>query len=325
MIKISYIIPMYNAEKFISKCISSIKEQDVPNDEYEIIVINDGSTDNSLKKAEECLADIKYSQLLTQENQGQASARNKGFAIAKGKYIMFVDADDWLNLKSIDKLIRQAETNNTDIAISSMKSYRADGTFTIGNDYPKQQIVVDGNTAIMDGIIFGSVCARLFRRDFLRKNKLLFQEGIKHEDVLFSVKSLLSSERVLSCNVCTYSYRWNEGSTDRSFDCENFRKSLHSDLTIANELIGLSKLNELKEPLTIYLQKRGNSMIISNIIQIIKKGKSSHELLREYITRCKQLGLYPISHQTLSWKTHVLLPIINSQMFINLIGKLVSR
>lgn len=316
MIKISYIIPMYNAEKFIAKCISSIKEQDVPSDEYEIIVINDGSTDDSRKKAEECLADIKYSQLLTQDNQGQASARNKGVAIAKGKYIMFVDADDWLNLKSIDKLIRQAETNNTDIAISSMKSYRADGTFSIGNDYPKHDIVVDGSTAIMDGIIFGSVCARLFRRDFLSKNKLLFQEGIKHEDVLFSVKSLLSAERISSCNVCTYSYRWNEGSTDRSFDYENFQKAILSDLYIANEIIGIAKRGDIDACLRNYLRKRGNSIIVGNIINLVRSPYKRKGIVDTYLKKGKEYGCYPIKERTLSWKTTALIPLINQEWLL---------
>ena len=325
MIKISYIIPMYNAEEFIAKCISSIKEQDMPRDEYEIIVINDGSTDDSLKKAEECLADIMNSQLLTQENQGQASARNKGIAIAKGKYIMFVDADDWLLPDTIGKLLECAEECQTEITMSSCRVVNHEGKYSIDNDYPYFDIITDGESALMNGLVLGSVWCRLFLKAFIVANNLTFQTGIKHEDVLFSINCAIKANRIISKDFCTYVYCWNEGSTDRSFDCENFRKSLFSDLTIANELIGLSKINELKVPLTIYLQKRGNSMIISSILQILKQGKNSHELLREYITRCKQLGLYPISHQTLSWKTHVLLPIINSHLFMNLIDKLVCR
>ena len=312
---------MYNAEKFISKCISSIREQNIPSDQYEIIVINDGSTDNSIKIAEDCLKDIEHHTLLTQENQGQASARNKGIALANGKYLMFVDADDWLNSNTIGKLIKQAETSKTDIIISSMKSYRPDGTFSIGNDFTKHDILVDGCTAIMNGIIFGSVCARLFRRDFIYKNKLSFQTGVKHEDVLFTINSLLCAERIFSCGVCTYSYRWNEGSTDRSFDCENFKKAIFSDLYIANEIIEISKREKLNECLRNNLHRRGNSIIVGNMISLARSSYKRKDIVETYIKRSKEYGCYPIKGRTLSWKTTALIPIINTPFFMWLIDK----
>lgn len=316
MIKISYIIPMYNAEKFIAKCISSIKEQDVPSDEYEIIVINDGSKDGSLKKAEECLADIKYSQLLTQENQGQASARNKGIAIAKGKYIMFVDADDWLLHDTIGKLLECAEEYQTEITMSSCRVVNHEGKYSIDNDYPHFDIITDGESALMNGLVLGSVWCRLFLKAFIIANNLSFQTGIKHEDVLFSINCAIKANRIISKVFCTYVYCWNEGSTDRSFDYENFQKAILSDLYIANEIIGIAERGNIKFSLRNNLRKRANSIIVGNIINLAKSPYKRDGIVDTYLKKGKEYGCYPIKGRTLSWKTTALIPLINQEWLL---------
>lgn len=94
--KLSIIVPVYNAEEYIEGCVNSLLKQDLSEQEYEIILINDGSTDNSPKLAQKLKEQNNNIVLLSQENKGQSVARNKGMDIAKGKYIMFVDADDKL-------------------------------------------------------------------------------------------------------------------------------------------------------------------------------------------------------------------------------------
>ena len=173
----------------------------------------------------------------------------------------------------------------------------------------------------MNGIIFGSVCARLFRRDFICKNKLSFQTGIKHEDVLFTINSLLCAERIFSCGVCTYSYRWNEGSTDRSFDYENFKKAIFSDLYIANEIIKISKREKLNECLRNNLHMRGNSIIVGNMISLARSSYKRKDIIETYIKRSKEYGCYPIKGRTLSWKTTALIPIINQEWLLRMLLK----
>ena len=319
--ELTIIIPVYNVEKHLSRCLDSIFVGNNIDGDFEVIAVDDGSTDNSYGILQEYAFRYKQLKIYHQENQGQASARNKGIALANGKYLMFVDADDWLNSNTIDKLIKQAETSKTDIIISSMKSYSPDGTFSIGNDFTKHDILVDGCTAIMNGIIFGSVCARLFRRDFICKNKLSFQTGIKHEDVFFSLLCTIRAKRIISVDLCTYVYCWNEGSTDRSFDCENFKKAIFSDLYIANEIIEISKREKLNECLRNNLHRRGNSIIVGNMIRLARSSYKRKDIIETYIKRSKEYGCYPIKGRTLSWKTTALIPIINQEWLLRIVLK----
>ena len=313
---------MYNAEKFISKCISSITEQNIPSDQYEIIVINDGSTDNSIKIAEDCLKDIEHHTLLTQENQGQASARNKGIALANGKYLMFVDADDWLLPNTIKKLLVCAEKNKTEITFSACRIMGRNGEYHFSNDFPHYEIITEGVYALLnDLIIIGSVWGQLYEKQFIKSNNICFASGIKHEDVLFSILCIIRAKRIISVDLCTYVYCWNEGSTDRSFDCENFKKAIFSDLYIANEIIEISKREKLNEYLRNNLHRRGNSIIVGNMISLARSSYKRKDIVETYIKRSKEYGCYPIKGRTLSWKTTALIPIINQEWLLRIVLK----
>ena len=101
---ISLIIPVYNKEKYLTKCLTSIEQQDIDKKELEVILVNDGSTDGSRKLCEEFAANKPYISLINKENGGVSSARNVGIAAARGKYIAFLDADDSLTQGSLKAL-----------------------------------------------------------------------------------------------------------------------------------------------------------------------------------------------------------------------------
>lgn len=99
MVKLSIIIPVYNVELYIEKCLQSCLSQDIPYDEYEIIVVNDGSPDGSLAIAESIAKTTTNMTIISQKNGGLSAARNTGMSVAKGEYIWFVDSDDWIETK----------------------------------------------------------------------------------------------------------------------------------------------------------------------------------------------------------------------------------
>ena len=101
---LSIIIPVFNTEKYLQKCLSSVLAQDISADEYEIIVVNDGSTDNSQKIIDEFKQSNNNIRTLIQTNSGQSVARNKALDIAKGDYIWFVDSDDYISENCLNKL-----------------------------------------------------------------------------------------------------------------------------------------------------------------------------------------------------------------------------
>lgn len=118
--KLSIVIPMFNAENYISRCLNSALDQNLPNNEYEIIIINDGSTENSLKICQEFAIKHSNIKIISTENLGQSSARNAGIQISKGEYIYFIDSDDYISTNSLDILIEESLKFNLDILCFKM-------------------------------------------------------------------------------------------------------------------------------------------------------------------------------------------------------------
>ena len=125
MEKVSIIVPVYNVEKYLECCLESLINQTLK--DIEIICVNDGSTDNSGKILENYAAKDNRIKVIHQVNGGQAAARNNGLNAVNGKYINFIDSDDWVDLDFIEKLYDAAERNSADIAVASIirkkKSY----------------------------------------------------------------------------------------------------------------------------------------------------------------------------------------------------------
>ena len=99
--KLSIVIPVYNVEKYVNRCLLSVLNQKVSSNEYEIVIVNDGSTDSSLSIVEEMIESYNNVILVSQENAGLSAARNRGLLLAKGDYIWFVDSDDWIDDDSL--------------------------------------------------------------------------------------------------------------------------------------------------------------------------------------------------------------------------------
>ena len=110
--KLSLIIPMYNVELYIEKCLNSCINQDLSADEYEIIIVNDGSKDNSLSIAESIAQKHNNVRIITQTNGGLSSARNTGLINSRGEYIWFIDSDDWIEPNVLKELYTTASNNN---------------------------------------------------------------------------------------------------------------------------------------------------------------------------------------------------------------------
>lgn len=112
MVYLSIIVPMYNAEKYIDKCLTSILEQDLPKDEYEIILLNDGSTDNTMTIAERYAREHTEIRLFQHSNMGISATRNRGIKLAVGEYIYFMDSDDYLIPESLNGIYNSLFIND---------------------------------------------------------------------------------------------------------------------------------------------------------------------------------------------------------------------
>ncbi len=202
--KLSIIIPAYNVEQYIVKCLESCSNQDVDKNDYEVIVINDGSTDNSLVFAEKVSESYPNIKIFSQQNMGLSAARNKGIEEATGDYIWFVDSDDWIEENCLCDIWNYFDKNLDLLQIQYRLTY-------------DNQSSVDGNKCIIDGIKDGQTLTlsggietpapfTIYKRSFLLENNLKFKSGIYHEDCEFKPRALLLANRVSSTPVICYNY-----------------------------------------------------------------------------------------------------------------------
>jgi len=192
----SVIVPIYNAAPFLAQCLSSIKMQTYQ--DLQVILVDDGSTDESAEIAKSFVdADIRF-MLYQQTNQGQGVARNRGLEIAIGKYIVFVDADDYIDVDFIEKHI--AEIGSADYVQSGYKRVSTNGEI-LEKKQPAHRYQ------------FTSPCMRLYRMDWIRDHSFSFPEGMIYEDVVWSLCLWDSNPKVVTLNYVGYNYTYNPLST----------------------------------------------------------------------------------------------------------------
>ena len=238
--QLSIIIPAYNAEHYLGECLDSCLNQDLPVEDYEIIVVNDGSADATLEVAEKWAGLHNNIKVLSQENQGPSIARNKAIDLAQGEFIMFIDSDDYIVEHSLSTLLARCINEDLDML-----------RFCAANVIEGKAIrrIEYGTTEVMPGkeLLKTSfqVCApfSIYRKSFLDKAGLRFHPGILHEDNEFTPRAYYKASRVGSCNDIIYLVRQTPGSITRS---ANPKKS-YDHLTVVKQLDRFASENADKE------------------------------------------------------------------------------
>ena len=230
--KISVIIPVYNAEKFLHKCLESVLNQTFK--DYEIILVNDGSKDSSGTICDEYAAKYDFIRAFHKENGGASSARNYGMKLAQGEYINFVDADDWMELDMYEKLV-DAAGEGTDLVMCNCKRPDGNGGYNEFNYnlpsgyYDRARILeyVYPCMIMQEHMDFNPLIApwgKLYRRSLLVENDIYFDEELRFcEDELFSA---IVSEKMQSFyylnNEHLYIYYYNPHSSVTSFNSKKW-------------------------------------------------------------------------------------------------------
>ncbi len=204
MPKISVIIPVYNAGNFLRKCLDSVIAQSF--DAVEVICINDGSVDDSGEILAEYADRDPRIKIITKKNAGASAARNDGLAAARGEYIHFLDADDFIDPNYYDRMYAAATRNDSDMAASGFVS---DSKYTTGIKYKKNLIVTglrakfQKTNALVDSYIW----RYLFRREFITRNKFKFRTDlISQEDTIFLLDALKQANSVAIVSGTNYHY-----------------------------------------------------------------------------------------------------------------------
>ena len=238
--KISVIVPVYNVEKYLEKCIDSIINQEYKN--IEIILVNDGSTDKSIDICKKYKNIDDRIVLIDKKNAGVSSSRNLGISLAKGDFIAFIDPDDWIEKDMLFNMYKKCNQGNFDMCICNyvieyenfykkidMKVPFSKKIFNDKSDIMKYIIasLISSETLNQDeGFMMGSICRILVKSSIIKENNILFDENITYsEDLLFLLKILLNTERLCIDDKTYYHYFQRENSAVNSY-----RKTYYDDV-----------------------------------------------------------------------------------------------
>lgn len=219
--RLSIITTMYNSAKYLPKCVGSLLEQDIPADDYEIILVNDGSPDNSLEVAREYARAHKNIKVLSHPNKGLAGARNTGLLAATGEYLCFVDPDDYVRPNIYGKLLGIMDEKLLDMLRFNYNM--VDEEYKVV-EKPKGT-VLDYSSRVMDGESFmaerlGYACfvwSYIYRLSFLRNTGVLYKEGAFFDDTNWLPRVCCEASRVDSLDEVCYYYLQRPGSLLNAF------------------------------------------------------------------------------------------------------------
>ena len=316
MVKLSFIVPVYNVEQYLRKCLGSLMAQDYNN--YEIILVDDGSTDNSAAICDEYASasftsfhqSIIPIMVIHQKNGGLSVARNTGIAAAKGEYICFVDSDDYWEPNVLSGLMAQIERDKLDVL--RFKYQHVNENYEVFNLYKRDfQLDNDYSEIPTDGVSFlnsrmNTQCYAvmfILRRDMIigapsslhsftpSSVNTLFTPGIYFEDTDWTPRMLSKANRVASTDTIVYNYLVREGSISRAIDCSKRQKVLDDKIRLIATL----------QQQAVVLKKSGryngwySDMIADTVVSVI--GILSglfYEDREKYLESLHQLNIYPI-------------------------------
>ena len=284
---LSIIVPVYNVEKYIRTCIESIYKQGLDEKSFEVIIVNDGSTDHSMEMITDIIAAHQNIAVINQENQGLSDARNNGIKVAKGEYILMPDSDDILIENSLKPLLEKAMETKVDLVVAdflTMNDEEIDSFYNKEFKQPEPQFKKVVGEQIYLELLNPHQCfvwRTLYRREFLVTENLTSYPGIRFQDIPFTHECYVKASNCIRTNILLNIYRKWPGSATNAYKFENSR---HFITAIAltwqlRQIEGLSSNLLYKIEENVYISFR--SMIYDTLHGI--KDKKDRYVLMNYI------------------------------------------
>ena len=291
-LRLSIIVPVYRVEAYLRKCVDSLLAQDLSIEDYEIILVDDGSPDGCPAICDGYAKQQRNIKVIHQANRGLSTARNTGIEAAEGEYIQFVDSDDYVEPNVLKTLIEQVDSYNLDVL--RFNYHNVNERYEVFEPYKVNKLYVDysdtvcnGETFLTERLGFGCyACQFILRASLL--NNCRFKEGIFFEDTEWTPRMLLKAGRVASSSLIVYNYLMRSGSITQSSDVIKKRKVLE-------DRFGL--IDSLKTQMVDIADKRWfEGMIATTALTAL--GDISIYFWKErdiYIRRLKCTGIFPLS------------------------------
>ncbi len=300
-LKLSIIIPMYNAEKYIEECLDSILNSNLSKDLFELVIVNDGSKDKSPEIAQDYASKYSNVTYLTQENQGQSTARNYGIKTCIGEYVWCVDADDKLISEQLPKIIDALnEYENLDILAVQLQNVTEEGQYLdVECSQPtlEHNKVLSGVEAILSGYNPSSICALITKKQLFIDNNIFFVKGITHQDVELTYRLMPCAMKVVFSDIIPYLYIYHPNSTSKSMVPEKKIKYIKDDIYIINSFRRLAlSFKDINPQLYSVIFNRSQNVLFGLVYSLYKNKKEWRKLgiNSVIIDELKKKQLYPM-------------------------------
>lgn len=292
MPEISVIIPIYNAEKYIRQCIESVLSQTYA--DFELVLVNDGSIDGSLDICKEYEKMDKRIYVINKENEGVSVARNTAIAASRGKYITFIDADDYVDRDYLKDLYHAIIMNKAEISISGYVMFTdsdnivrqcANENISLVNKDNFYEFVVKG----MLNCIMRVVCCKLFMADIIKKNDIQFRSEIPiGEDTIFILEYIKYAKCIATSNSCMYYYRQYDNQSTKKYHELNYSYYCETLRCIYN----LLKLNGVSDNVWKEFYALSSNNFAYLMYYYVTKSRSHSELINNIINTINELDKY---------------------------------
>ncbi|QIK59245.1 glycosyltransferase [Dysgonomonas sp. HDW5A] len=307
--RLSIIIPLYNVEDYIERCILSIVRQSIDTDKYELIVVNDGSTDRSESIVRKLQSNYPFIKLIKKENGGLSSARNKGLDIASGDYIFFVDADDWVSPDSLSQLLDIINTNPDDIILFKVAEVYPDGkTKSIHFHLPKSNQMLPVDDYICNYTILSAAWQGLFKRSLFTDHNIRMPEGYLAEDDDLVVKLYSVAETIYYLPIEGYNYYQRPQSISNNSDTHHNEKLIKDRISIFRELVIYVQRFTGKRKMGL---ERKLNFLALDIIRLLIRKSQTRPTIDAILRQLSDLGYFPLSRKAYSVKYTILRTLLN--------------
>lgn len=294
-IRISIIIPAYNAQKYIERCLQSLSAQDMPVENYEAIVINDGSTDNTQKLLDILCEQHSFVRYVSTPNRGLSASRNRGVKEATGKYLLFLDADDSIIPNCLQAIYQEMSGYQLDMMLMNYQYILPSGIHRQGGYHidRNDERIVPGRQFLIRENYPPMIPLYAYRRSFIIENNLSFL-SIGHEDEEFTPRAIYMAKRIKYYPLTFYNYFQNEESFMHTYKENNFY-----DMLTAMGSLNRFKLEHENDPKII---SYFNNHIANRVIMIFKRSiRDGHSIQKELVQKIKEEGLYPLRSKKTSF------------------------
>lgn len=314
--RLSIVVNMYNTAQYMPRCMESLLEQDIPASDYEIILVNDGSPDNSLEMANDYANKAKENgwpliRVCSHENKGLAGARNTGVDAATGEYLCFVDPDDYIEKNSLSELLAKMDAEQLDMLRFGYQ--KVDENYQFVPD-SADEAHFDYSDHIMTGTEFlatrlGVACyvwAYVYRLAFIRENRIWFYEGGYFDDTPWLPRVLQAAKRVNCVNVRHQYYLQRTGSLVHTKSAVSIKRKCDGQLALIEEM---QRQMQTADKCTLGWY---TNLIANSVLSILTAAAvTDYGQVKTYINKLNQLRVFPIKGRNRKKSARVKLMLVN--------------